>query len=127
MAVILFNVTIKGGIIQTFIVLTIGALCFVGFGMMLSARVSTQEDYSQISMPFSMPMIFVSGVFYPIETMPWILQKLAYIFPYYLNDAMRGIMTQGKNLGDVWVDLAVLLGFALVFFILGVKRFNRDV
>ena len=128
MAIILFNVTIKGGIIQTFIVLTIGALCFVGFGMMLSARVSTQEDYSQISKPFSMPMMFVSGIFYPIETMPWILQKLAYIFPLtYLNDAMRGIMTQGKNLGDVWVDLAVLLGFALVFFILGVKRFNRDV
>ena len=32
MAIILFNVTIKGGIIQTFIVLTIGALCFIGIG-----------------------------------------------------------------------------------------------
>ncbi|MBO6122252.1 MAG: ABC transporter permease [Methanobrevibacter sp.] len=128
MAVLLFNVSIKGGFLQTFIVLVIGALCFVGFGIMLSARTQTQEDYAQISLPFSMPMMFVSGVFYPIETMPWILQKLAYIFPLtYLNDAMRGIMLKGQTLGDVWVDLVVLLGFTLLFFIIGVKRFNRDV
>ena len=128
MAIILFNVSIKGGILQTFIVLVIGALCFVGFGIMLSARTSTQEDYAQIVLPFSMPMMFVSGVFYPIETMPWILQKIAYIFPLtYLNDAMRGIMLKGQSLGDVWLDLVVLLGFTLLFFIIGVKRFNRDV
>lgn len=128
MAILLFNVSIKGGILQTFIVLVVGALCFVGFGVMLSARTQTQEDYAQIVMPFSMPMMFVSGVFYPIETMPWILQKLAYIFPLtYLNDAMRGIMLKGQTLGDVWLDLVVLLGFTLLFFILGVKRFNRDV
>lgn len=128
MAVILFNVSIKGGFLQTFIVLVIGALCFVGFGIMLSARTSTQEDYAQISLPFSMPMMFVSGVFYPIETMPWILQKLAYVFPLtYLNDAMRGVMLKGQNLGDVWIDLVILLGFTLLFFIIGVKRFNRDV
>ena len=128
MAVLLFSVSIKGGFLQTFIVLVIGALCFVGFGIMLSARTSTQEDYAQISLPFSMPMMFVSGVFYPIETMPWILQKLAYVFPLtYLNDAMRGIMLKGQTLGDVWLDLVVLLGFTILFFIIGVKRFNRDV
>lgn len=128
MAVLLFHVSIKGGLLQTFIVLVVGALCFVGFGMMLSARTSTQEDYVQMVMPFSMPMMFISGVFYPIETMPWILQKLAYIFPLtYLNDAMRGIMLKGQTLGDVWLDLVVLLGFTLLFFIIGVKRFNRDV
>ena len=125
MAIVLFNVSIKGGILQTFIVLFFGALCFVGFGIMLSARTNTQEDYTQIAMPFSMPMMFVSGVFYPIETMPWILQKIAYIFPLtYLNDAMRGVMIKGQSLGDVWLDLVILLGFTALFFIIGVKRFN---
>ena len=128
MAILLFNVSIKGGILQTFIVLVFGALCFVGFGIMLSARTQTQEDYAQVVMPFSMPMMFVSGVFYPIETMPWILQKLAYVFPLtYLNDAMRGIMLKGQTLGDVWFDLVILVGYTLLFFIIGVKRFKRDV
>ena len=128
MAIILFNVSIKGGILQTFIVLIFGALCFVGFGIMLSSRTQTQEDYIQMSLPLSMPMMFISGVFYPIETMPWILQKLAYIFPLtYLNDAMRAVMLKGQSLGDVWFDLVVLLGYTLIFFIIGVKKFNMDV
>ncbi|WP_409200926.1 ABC transporter permease [Methanobrevibacter sp. DSM 116169] len=127
-AIILFGATVKGGIFQTILVLMIGALCFVGFGIMMSSRAQNQEDYSQMVMPFSMPMMFVSGVFYPVETMPWIFQKIAYIFPLtYLNDAMRGIMLKGQSLGDIWVDLAVLLLFTLFFFIVGVKKFDRDV
>jgi ABC-2 type transport system permease protein len=127
-AILLFGATVNGGIIPTLIVLIIGALCFVGFGIMMSARASTQEDYSQMVMPFSMPMMFVSGVFYPVETMPWIFQQIAYICPLtYLNNAMRGVMLKGLSLGDVWVELLVLIGFTLLFFALGVKRFNRDV
>ena len=127
-AILLFNITVKGGIPATFLILVIGALCFVGFGIMISATAKTQEDYAQMVMPFSMPMMFVSGVFYPIETMPWIFQKLAYICPLtYLNDAMRAVMIQGHSLGDVWIDILVLLGFTLLFFILGVVRFDRDV
>ncbi len=128
MAILLFNVSIKGGLLQTFIVLVFGALCFVGFGIMLSARTQTQEDYAQIVLPFSLPMMFVSGVFYPIETMPWIFQKIAYLFPLtYLNDAMRAVMLKGQTLGDVWLDLVILVGYTLLFFIIGVKRFNRDI
>ncbi len=127
-AIILFGITVKGGIPQTFILLVVGALCFVGFGIMISATAKTQEDYAQMVMPFSMPMMFISGVFYPVETMPWIFQKLAYICPLtYLNDAMRAIMIQGRGLGDVWIDILVLLGFTLIFFIVGVVRFDRDV
>jgi len=112
----------------TIIMMMIGALCFVGFGMMVSATASTQEDYTQMVMPFTMPMMFVSGVFYPIETMPWIFQKIAYICPLtYFNDAMRGIMLKGMGLGDIWIDLAVLIGFTALFFGVGVLRFNRDV
>ncbi|MCC7554425.1 MAG: ABC transporter permease [Methanobacteriaceae archaeon] len=127
-AIILFGASAKGGILPTIIVLMIGALCFVGFGIMVSSRASNQEDYSQMVMPFTFPMMFISGVFYPIETMPWIFQKIAYIFPLtYLNDAMRGIMLKGQTLGDVWLDLLILLGFTLLFFVIGVKKFDRDI
>jgi ABC-2 type transport system permease protein len=40
---------------------------------------------------------------------------------------MRAVMIKGQTLGDVWLDIAVLLGFTLLFFLIGVKRFNRDV
>lgn len=127
-AIILFGITIAGSMILTIFLLILTALCFVGFGIMVSARVSTQEDYIQMVMPFTMPMMFISGVFYPIETMPWIFQKLAYIAPLtYANDALRGVMLKGLSIGDIWVDVAVLLGFTALFFIMGVIRFNRDI
>lgn len=127
-AIILFNVVVKGGILQTLFLLFLGAICFVGFGVALSSRAQNQEDYSQLVMPFSMPMMFVSGVFYPVETMPWIFQKIAYICPLtYLNDAMRAVMIQGHSLGFVWLDILVILGFTLLFFLIGVVSFDRDV
>ena len=127
-AIVLFGIVINGSMVLTLLVLVLGALCFVGFGIMISARVSTQEDYMQMVMPITMPMMFVSGVFYPIETMPWIFQKLAYIFPLtYVNDALRAVMLKGVGIGDIWIDITVLLGFTALFFALGVTRFNRDI
>jgi ABC-2 type transport system permease protein len=127
-AILLFGIAIKGSLLLTVIMLIIGALSFVGFGIMISASTATQEDYAQLVMPFSMPMMFLSGVFYPVETMPWIFQKIAYICPLtYLNDAMRSIMLKGSSITDIWLDVVVLLGFTALFFIIGVKRFNRDV
>ncbi len=127
-AIVLFNITIAGSMLLTILLLILTALCFVGFGIMVSARVSTQEDYVQMVMPFSMPMMFISGVFYPLETMPWIFQKIAYLAPLtYANDALRGVMLKGAGIGDVWIDIVVLLGFTLLFFAMGVTRFNRDI
>lgn len=127
-AILLFGITINGNIFLAIGILVLGALTFVGFGIMISATAQTQEDYTQLVMPFTMPMMFVSGVFYPIETMPWIFQKIAYIAPLtYLNDAMRGVMLKGRGIGDIWVDILVLVGFLIVFFALGVIRFDRDV
>ncbi|WP_414470038.1 ABC transporter permease [Methanobacterium sp. ACI-7] len=127
-AIILFGIVIKGGMALTLLLLVLGALCFVGFGIMISARVGTQEDYMQMVMPFTMPMMFVSGVFYPIETMPWIFQKIAYIVPLtYANDALRAVMLKGAGIGDIWLDIVVLLGFTALFFAMGVTRFNRDI
>jgi ABC-2 type transport system permease protein len=127
-AILLFNITIAGSMLLTILLLILTALCFVGFGIMISARVSTQEDYVQMVMPFSMPMMFISGVFYPLETMPWIFQKIAYLAPLtYANVALRGVMLQGAGLADIWIYIAVLLGFTLLFFAMGVTRFNRDI
>ena len=127
-AIVLFSVTINGSMLLTILLLVLTVLCFVGFGIMISARVNSQEDYTQIVMPFTMPMMFVSGVFYPLETMPWIFQKIAYIFPLtYANDALRAVMLKGAGLGDIWIDVAALLAFTLLFFALGVTKFNRDI
>ncbi len=127
-AMILFDIVVKGSLIITLGLLVLTALCFIGCAIMISARVGTQEDYIQMILPITMPMMFISGVFYPIETMPWFFQKLAYICPLtYANNALRGVMLQGRGLGDIWVEILVLIGFTVVFYIIGILKFDRDV
>ena len=127
-AVLLFNVVINGNMLLLFLVLLLSTLCFVGFGMMFSATAKTQEDYIQIIMPIVMPMMFICGVFFPTETMPWVLQKIAYFLPLtYANDALRAVMLQGVGLEGVAIDLLVLIAFTVIFFAVGVMRFNRDI
>lgn len=127
-AMILFNIMVKGSLALAFALLVLTGLCFIGCAIMISARVPTQEDYIQMILPITIPMMFISGVFYPIETMPWIFQKLAYICPLtYANNALRGVMLQGRGLGDIWVEILVLIGFTLIFYTIGVLKFDRDV
>ena len=127
-AVILFGVVINGSIALLLILLILATLCFVGFGTMFSATAKTQEDYTQLIMPFTMPMMFISGVFFPLETMPWILQKIAYFMPLtYANNALRAVMLQGAGIGDIAWEILILLGFTILFFSIAVKRFNRDI
>ncbi|RAP50919.1 MAG: ABC transporter permease [Methanosphaera sp. SHI613] len=127
-AVLLFNVVINGNPVLLFLVLLMSTLCFVGFGMMFSATAKTQEDYIQMILPIAMPMMFICGVFFPTETMPWVLQKVAYFLPLtYANDALRAVMLQGASFNLVAFDLLILLLFTLLFFTVGVMRFNRDI
>ena len=127
-AILLFNVVINGSLLLLFLVIFTSTLCFVGFGMMFSATAKTQEDYIQVVLPIAMPMMFICGVFFPTETMPWILQKIAYFLPLtYANDAFRAVMLKGAGIEAVAIDLLILLGFTLIFFVVGVSRFNRDI
>ena len=127
-AIGLFGIVIAGSLLLTLLLLVLVALCFVGLGMMISARVSTQADYQQIIQPITLPMMFLSGVFFPVETMPWIFQKLAYLIPLtYANDALRAVMLKGAGIESIWLDIVVLLGFTALFFGLGIRGFNRDV
>lgn len=127
-AMLIFNVVINGSMALLILVMLVSVLCFVGFGMMISATSKTQEDYIQIVMPIAMPMMFICGVFFPKETMPWILQKISYFLPLtYAENAFRAVMLQGAGIGDITIDLLILLGFTALFFIVGVVRFNRDI
>ncbi len=65
------------------------------------------------------PQIFLCGIIWPVEQMPDYLQWLSVILPLtYAVDGLRDIMLYGFSLADVWVELVVLLGFAVLTSIL---------
>jgi len=74
----------------------------------------------------SMPIMFLSGVFFPIQTMPEVLQAFAQVLPVtYAADALRGVMVKGFSLAQVMPDMVVLLAFALLMLAMSIAMFKR--
>ncbi len=126
-AMILFGVAVKGSLIAVLVMIFIYAAGSTGLGMVLSVIAKSQEQYQSIAMLFSLPIMFLSGVFLPIETMPSAIKVVAQALPVtYMSDAMRGIIIKGFGLEMLVPDIAFLSVFALATVGLSVLLFKRE-
>jgi len=69
----------------------------------------------------------LAGIFWPVEAIPSVLRPLSYLIPpTYAVEAMRSVMLRGWGLGDIWLQIVVLLAFALVFLAVSVRSLQRE-
>ena len=126
-AILLFGVTISGSLPDIIFIIALFALGATGVGMVLSVMTKTQEQYMALGMMVSMPMMFLSGAFFPVQTMPPVLQSVAEFLPVtYAADAMRGVMVKGFSLAQVLPDLLALAIFGLFTITLSLMLFKRE-
>ena len=93
---------------------------FVGIGMILTRFAREAQSAAAAANAISLPMMFLSGSFFPIELMPGFLQKLAKILPlYYVNEGLRAAMIFKDSMAAV-KSAAIIAVFAAVVFILGI-------
>ncbi|WP_333788188.1 ABC transporter permease [Methanomethylovorans sp.] len=109
------------------LVLVIFTLGGVGMGIVMSTRVNDMESFFQLNMLVTLPSMFVTGVFFPLSSVPDWMRYIAYLLPLtYANDAMRTIMIKGQGLSAISTDLIILSLFALITFTAGVHLFRRE-
>jgi ABC-2 type transport system permease protein len=126
LAIILFGITIQGDLMLVVLVLFLGVYSFVGLGITLTSVAEDEETAAMIMMTLTMPMIFLSGVFFPIQMMPDFMQTISHLLPFtYAIDAMRRIMIFGVALADVGTDMAILLAFGTVMLIIAIPAFEK--
>ncbi len=126
-AMLLFGVSITGNVTDIIILIAIYAFGCTGVGMVLSVRTKTQEQYMAVGMLISLPVMFLSGVFFPVQTMPPILQSVAQFLPVtYAADALRGVMVKGFPLYLVLPDILALVIFGTVTLTLSLLLFKRE-
>jgi ABC-2 type transport system permease protein len=113
-AILLFNITIVGDILLALIVILLLAFGHQGLGILLSAGAKNEMQAVQFIPLVLFPSILLAGLFWPIESIPSYLQPLSYVIPLrYGIDAERSIMLRGWGIGEIWVDIVVLILFAL--------------
>ena len=73
-----------------------------------------------------MPTMLLSGMIFPVESMPWVLQGISAVIParWYIQ-AVRKLMIQGVDVVNVLTEVGVLLGMAVVLVTVSLKKFKN--
>jgi ABC-2 type transport system permease protein len=126
LAVGLFGVAIQGNILLVFGLLLLGVFSFVGLGVVITSFAKDQETAQMMMTTLMFPMMFLSGVFFPIQQMPWYMQTVSKFLPLtYAADALRKVMVLGADIPDISSELIILIAFGAVMTAIAVPVFRR--
>ena len=102
-------------------------LSSVAMGVMLGAFVKTESQANGLSIMLGMTFGLLSGALWPLELFPPTMQTVAHVLPMtWAMQALTDLAMRGKEFSAVLPNIGVMLAFALVFFLIGVKRFRYE-
>jgi len=123
--VALFGVQITGPWALTVVFVSLGAVTFLALGYVIASFAKTEDSANGMTSIVQFPMMFLSGTFFPIESMPAPLQTVARAIPLtYLADALRQVMVGGAAFASLGVCAAVLTGWLVVCFAIASRKFQ---
>ena len=124
--IFVLKVHYAGSLWQIFVFQLIITVVALNLGLFVSTYARNELQVIQFIPLVLVPQFFLSGLLWPVEQMNRFLQHLSKVMPLtYSVDGLRKIMLEGKTLGDVWVDLAVLAVFAVSMTMLGALALRR--
>ena len=127
MANSLLGVPLQGSVFWIFLISTIYILLALSLGLLVSNIAKTQLVALLLSaMVLLMPIVMLSGMFFPIESMPKVLQYVSAIIPTrYYTSAMRKLMIMGVGVRQVMHEMIVLICMLIGLLGLSLAMFNK--
>jgi ABC-2 type transport system permease protein len=127
LGVVLFDVEIVGSLALAAAFIVLGAVAFIAVGYVIASFAKTEESANAMTSIVQFPMMFLSGIFFPIAFMPEFLQPIAALIPLtYLGDALRQTMVGGAPYAPLWVDALVLAAWLGVSFLISARFFRWE-
>jgi len=120
-----FGVTVRGSWFTLGVFVLLSAVSFAGLGLLIACRAKTIETVSGLMNAAMLPMYVLSGVFFPSDRFPEIVQPLIKLLPLTACiDGLRAIINDGAGLGTVIQPALVLVAWTVVCFALALKFFR---
>jgi ABC-2 type transport system permease protein len=126
MARFVLGVPLAGSLAWIVIVSTIYILLALSLGLLISNVAQSQLVALLLSaMVLLMPIVMLSGMLFPIESMPTVLQWVSAVVPprYYI-EAMRKLMIMGVGIGEVVREVAILSGMTVLLLVVSLAKFK---
>ncbi len=123
--VLLYRFPCRGSYLLLFLVFLLGSFSMISLGLLVAARLTSEELAGGLLNLISWPMMFLSGVWFSLEgSKPWV-QSVSNIFPLtHLIESARLVMNQGAGFYDIRTRLLALLLMTLVFLASGSLMFE---
>lgn len=127
LARLLFDLRIDGSLINVFVMVIIGSTAFLSLGFVISSFAKNQEAADALANAIAFPMLFLAGVFFPVDSAPAWLQPITRAMPLrYLADAMRDLMVRGATLPDEWFNILIMVITAIIGLLLSMRLFKWE-
>ena len=127
MARYVLDVPLAGSIVWIYIVSTIYIILALSLGLLISNIATTQIMALLLSaMVLLVPIVMLSGMMFPVESMPEVLQWISAVVPprYYIQ-AMRKLMIMGVDISNVVREILVLAAMAIILLIVALAKFKN--
>ncbi len=125
--VLIFDVQISGNYFFLWIMVTLGAFCFLSIGFFLASFIKSARAATPVCMIVFFVLLFLGGIFFPVAIMPNFIEFVSMVLPStYLNDAFRLIMVEGEPIQVAWKEILVVTGWIIVTLGLSIKFFKWE-
>jgi ABC-2 type transport system permease protein len=127
MSATVLDVPLQGSLGWILVVSLIYILLALSLGLLISNIAQTQFVALLVSaMVLLLPTVLLSGMLFPVESMPAVLQWVSAVIPprYYIQ-AMRKLMIMGVGIGEVWREVVVLIGMTVLLLTISLAKFNK--
>jgi ABC-2 type transport system permease protein len=126
LGVTFFDIPIMGSLGLLYALALVFIVASLGVGLLISTVARSQLQAMQLSFFFMLPNILLSGYIFPRAAMPEPAQWVGAVLPLtWFLDILRGVLLKGVGLRDLWMQLGVLTGSALVLLVVSVRRFSK--
>lgn len=123
----LYDVGLPGRPFSVALTLLLGAACFAGLGLAVTAFVRSAEGSSAVINAIYLPMALISGTFFSTASYPGFLQVLADVLPLtYFTELARGVMLQGDHVWSQPESLAWVAAWGAVGFLVALRTFRWE-
>ncbi len=121
----LLDIRMDGSHLTLFIVAVVGAMSLISLGLLVAARVTSEELAGGLLNMVTWPMMLLSGVWFPLESAADWVRSFALVFPLtHVLNAARAVMLDGATLAQLAPTLMLLLAMSAVFVSLAAFTFR---
>jgi ABC-2 type transport system permease protein len=126
-ASILLDFTMLGSYLALILVYVAGAFCLISLGLIVAARLRTEEVADGLLNLISWPMLLLSGVWFSMEGASGAARILSRFLPLtHVVEGARAVMIEGAGVVQVLPQIGLLVGLALVFLTLAAVMFRWE-